>query len=101
MVSTNQHRTEPKYIKYPVTGRCVCLAYVFAVTYTIHGQAPYTLRALTIVLLGEKLLLKRWHSFRIVCAANVANVVVSLVSRGVRSPPTYLESDSTRVRLHQ
>ena len=47
------------------------------------------------------MLLKGWHSFRIMCAANVANVVVLLVSRGVRSPPIYPKSDSARVRLHQ
>ena len=51
--------------------------------------------------LGNIMLLKGWHSFRIMCAANVANVVVLLVSRGVRSPPIYLKSDSARVRLHQ
>ena len=47
------------------------------------------------------MLLKVWHSFRIMCAANVANVVVLLVSRGARFPSIYLKPDSTRVRLHQ
>ena len=85
LVSTNQYRTEPKYIKYPATRWCVCSAYFYVVTYTITGQAPYTSRALTVVLLEETILLKGWHSFRIMCVANVANVVVLLVSRGVRS----------------